>query len=346
MVNEHTPIRKRGSLLERASEQFDFRKAIEQTAPVLPKDFVARTAPTPVSEPVAAPVFAPVAPVVIADAPIKVAPQSLVAPEADPVLPPERPVAAPSAPRAFTGRYGRVDRDLLREAGLIVPDAPASELSEEFRIVKRQLLTEAMGGESGRPLPRGRMILVCSAQPNDGKTFCALNLALSMAAEKDLEVLLIDGDFAKPEIVSTLGLEPGPGLLDALADPSLSVETCVIRTDIPGLSVLPAGRHTHSDTELLAASHGRAVLQRLLDVNPSRIVIFDSPPVLAASPASVLALTVGQALVVVKADKTGEAELRDAIGLLSGCENIQLLLNATTYASGGRNFGSYYGYGD
>ncbi|MGV3478667.1 MAG: AAA family ATPase [Sphingobium sp.] len=345
-MNEHTPIRKRGSLLERASEQFDFRKAIEQTAPVLPKDFVARPAPMPVSEPLAAPVFAPVAPAVIADAPIKVAPQSLVASEVDPVLPPERPVAAPSAPRAFTGRYGRVDRDLLREAGLIVPDAPASELSEEFRIVKRQLLTEAMGGESGRPLPRGRMILVCSAQPNDGKTFCALNLALSMAAEKDLEVLLIDGDFAKPEIISTLGLEPGPGLLDALADPSLSVETCVIRTDIPGLSVLPAGRHTHSDTELLAAAHGRAVLQGLLDVNPSRIVIFDSPPVLAASPASVLALTVGQALVVVKADKTGEAELRDAIGLLSGCENIQLLLNATTYASGGRNFGSYYGYGD
>ena len=98
------------------------------------------------------------------------------------------------------------------------------------------------------------MILVCSAQPNDGKTFCALNLALSMAAEKDLEVLLVDGDFAKPEIVATLGLEPGPGLLDALADPALSVESCVIRTDIPGLSVLPAGRHTHSDTELLAAA--------------------------------------------------------------------------------------------
>nr|WP_246623243.1 AAA family ATPase [Sphingomonas colocasiae] len=340
-------------MLERASEQFDFRKAIEQTAPVLPKGFVAKPVPAPVSEaapavaaPVAPAVVAPVAPVAVVEAPVAVAPPSPAAPETGPVVQPERTAAAPSAPRAFTGRYGRVDRELLREAGLIVPDAPASELSEEFRIVKRQLLTEAMGGESGRPLSRGRMILVCSAQPNDGKTFCALNLALSMAAEKDLEVLLVDGDFAKPEIVSTLGLEPGPGLLDALADPALSVESCVIRTDIPGLSVLPAGRHTHSDTELLAAAHGRAVLQGLLDVNPSRIVIFDSPPVLAASPASVLALTVGQTLVVVKADKTGEAELRDAIGLLSGCENIQLLLNATTYASGGRNFGSYYGYGD
>ncbi len=349
MVNEHTPIRTRGSLLERASEQFDFRKAIEQGAPVLPKAPEPKPAPSPEPVPVmdAAPVPVP-APVIVTEAPAPVAepvpplPVSIAAP----VEAPKPQAAAASAPRAFAGRYGRVDRDRLREAGLIVPDAPASELSEEFHIVKRQLLLEASGGEGGKPLSRGRMILVCSAQPNDGKTFCAINLALSMAAEKDLEVLLVDGDFAKPEIVAMLGLEQGAGLLDALADPSLSIESCVIRTDIPGLSVLPAGRHTNSDTELLASAHTRTILNALLDANPSRIVIFDSPPVLAASPASVLALNVGQALVVVKADKTSEAELRDAIGLLSGCETIQLLLNATTYASGGRNFGSYYGYGD
>jgi len=340
MVNEHTPIRTRGSLLERAAEQFDFRKAMEQAAPVVP------AAPEP------APVAAPQVETPVADTGVAVAeqprpmPAAIAAPVVAPAPAPEPKVAPVAAPRPFTGRYGRVDRDRLREAGLILPDAPASALSEEFRIVKRQLLLEATGGDSGKPLPRGRMILVCSAQPNDGKTFCALNLALSMAAEKDLEVLLVDGDFAKPEIVSMLGLEQGPGLLDALADRSLHVENCVIRTDVPGLSVLPAGRHTHSDTELLASAHTRAVLQDLLDANPSRIVIFDSPPVLAASPASVLALNAGQALVVVKADKTSEAELRDAIGLLSGCENIQLLLNATTYASGGRHFGSYYGYGE
>lgn len=327
MVNKHTPIKARGSLLERASEQFDFRKAIEQGAPVLP------SAPAPKPAP-------PSEAAVAVDHPHPV-PDAVVAPVAS-----VSGAAPVFVPKPFGGRYGRVDRDLLREAGLIVPDAPASALSEEFRIVKRQLLQEATGGEGGKPLPRGRMILVCSAQPNDGKTFCALNLALSMAAEKDLEVLLVDGDFAKPEIVAMLGLDQGPGLLDALADRSMPVENCVIRTDIPGLSVLPAGRHTNSDTELLASAHTRAVLQDLLDANPSRIVIFDSPPVLAASPASVLALNAGQALVVVKADKTSEAELRDAIGLLSGCENIQLLLNATTYASGARNFGSYYGYGD
>lgn len=346
MVNEHTPIRARGSLLERASEQFDFRKAIEKSAPTLPKPPAPKPLPVPAADPAPAADVAPQSAAPVEAAADIAGPRIVAQPEARAPEAPATPAQPAPAPRSFTGRYGRIDRDRLREAGLIVPDAPASELSEEFRIVKRQLLLEAMGGEGGRPLPRGRMILVCSAQPNDGKTFCALNLALSMAAEKDLEVLLVDGDFAKPEIVATLGLEQGPGLLDALADPALSVESCIIRTDIAGLSVLPAGRHMHSDTELLAAAHGRAVLQGLLDVNPSRVVIFDSPPVLAASSASVLALNAGQALVVVKADKTSEAELRDAIGLLSGCENIQLLLNATTFGGGGRKFGSYYGYGE
>ena len=73
-------------------------------------------------------------------------------------------------------------------------------------------------------------------------------------------------------------------------------------------------------------------------------MIFDSSPVLAASPASALATHVGQAMVVVRAGITGEAALRDAIGLLSGCEDIRLLLNAAHFSPSGRRFGTYYGY--
>jgi exopolysaccharide/PEP-CTERM locus tyrosine autokinase len=237
-------------------------------------------------------------------------------------------------------RTGTIDREELREAGFILPDAPVSALAEEFRIVKRQLLLGAMGGE----IENGRMILVCSAQPNEGKTFCAVNLALSLANERDTEVLLIDADFAKPEILSTLGLEAGPGIMDAIADPAIDVESCIIRTDIAGLSVLPAGRLSNEATELLASDHGRAVLERLA-AKPSRILIFDSAPALAASSASVLAFHAGQALMVVRADRTSEAELREAAGLLGGCGHIQLLLNGVEFAANGRRFGSYYGYG-
>ena len=298
-----------GSLIERAAAMYDFKAAIR------------------------APAVAPVAP---------------------PFVPSE--VEGPAAPievsrlrstrTEYAGPTVPVDRDRLRAAGFIVPgDAPGT-LSEEFRIVKRQLLLNASGAATGNPLPRGRMILVCSAQPNDGKTFCAVNLALSLASERDTEVLLVDADVAKPEILSTLGIEGGPGLMDALEDPAIDVEQLIIRTDVPKLSVLAAGRQANNDTEMLASSRTRVVLDGLASSNPSRIVIFDSAPALAASPASVLTLNVGQVMMVVRADRTTESELRDAVALVGGCPNISLLLNGSSFFGGNHSFGSYYGQGD
>jgi exopolysaccharide/PEP-CTERM locus tyrosine autokinase len=265
----------------------------------------------------------------------------------DPLPQAPAPAVTPApADLPHPGRYGEVDRVELAEAGFIVPDAPVSAIAEEFRIVKRQLLIAARGGPGVPPVDRGRMILVASAQPDEGKTFCAVNLALSIAAEKDVEVLLIDGDFAKPEILSILGLEGGPGFIDALADAAVDVEACVIRTDIPNLSVLPAGRRTNEATELVASDRTRTLLEQLVGRNPARILIFDSPPTLAASQASVLALHVGQVLMVVRADKTSEPELREALGHLAGCASIQLLLNGVAFAPRSRRFGSYYGVGE
>ncbi|MBC7986091.1 MAG: AAA family ATPase, partial [Sphingomonadaceae bacterium] len=244
-----------------------------------------------------------------------------------------------------THRAAVVDRARLAERGFILPEDRPGRLAEEFRVVKRQLLLAAAGRDGG-PIENGRLILVCSASPDEGKTFCSVNLALSMAREPELDVVLIDGDFSKPEVVSTFGLDDGPGLMDALADHALDVESCLIATDIPRLSVLPAGTRCDDATELIASNRTRDVFARLLDRSPARIVIFDSPPALSASPASVLALHAGQTVMVVKADQTSEAELREAIAMLDGCQRIQLLLNAASFAPGGRRFGSYYGYGD
>jgi len=288
------------------------------------------------------------------------APPALAAPQAGPATPPA-PTALPTAReqgtaavapqfdglpagQSFRGTFHLIDRNHLRDQGLIEPDGPVTGLLEEFRIIKRQLLLTAAESRAGRGPARGERILVCSALPGEGKTFCSVNLALSMAAEKDTEVLLVDADFAKPSVLSTLGLPGGPGLLDALADPRLAVEDCIQGTDIAGLFVLPAGNATGNDTELLASARTVQVLDRLTARTPGRIVIFDSSPVLAASPASALALHVGQAVLVVRADMTSEAALRDAVGLLSGCEDIKLLLNAAHFSPSGRRFGTYYGY--
>lgn len=305
-MNKHNPLSKSGSLLERAGQIYDY----------VP---VRRDGKTP-----------------------DYAPEVLL-----PEMPPQRNVQAmPQAAPAYDGPRVIVDRDKLREAGLIVPDGPVTGISEEFRIIKRQLLLAAKGDAKHMAVPYGERILVCSAHPDEGKTFCALNLALSIAAEKDHEVLLVDADFAKPSILSSLGLEGRKGLMDALADPQLPVEDCIIHTDIPGLAILPAGEQTNNDTEYLASARTKQVLNRLTQHNPTRIVIFDSPPALSASPASVLATHVGQVVMVVKADETTETALRDALGLLTGCDHIQLLLNNTKFSPTGRNFGAYYGYGE
>ncbi len=236
-----------------------------------------------------------------------------------------------------------IDRTMLAEKGMLVPGAPVGALAEEFRLIKRQLLLTAHEVGAGPKGQRARTLLVGSGKPGEGKTFCAINLAISLAAERDVEILLVDADFAKPDIMASLGLDDSTGLLDILADPSIDPEACVVRTDVPQLSLLPAGKRSHSDTELLASRRTEQVLDRLLEANPHRIIVFDTPPALAASPASVLALLVGQVMLVVRADRTTEAEVREAVQLLDGCEDIALVLNSASYEPGRGRFGSYYG---
>ncbi len=263
--------------------------------------------------------------------------------EAEPVVFPAR--VERRGPAKFKQVFHPVDRQLLRDQGMIVPEGTVTRLLEEFRIVKRELLLQAAELRRGNSNGAAQRILVCSPHPGEGKTYCAVNLALSIAAEKETEVLLVDADFAKPSVLSALGLPGGPGLMDALTDPSVDVADYVLGTDVPGLWVLPAGNATNTDSEFLRSSRTAAVLDRLTDGAPHRMVIFDSPPALAASPAAELAKYAGQALVVARADRTGQGALEDAISLLSGCPNIQLLLNATNFSPSGRRFGSYYGYG-
>lgn len=319
------------SLIERAASAFDLRAF---APPPVPQG-IATARPRPA-----------VVETVAARAPEPVEPASPR--EAEPAPRPAKEPAVTALPRAqaAVGACHAIDRTHLRDQGLIVPEGGVTALLEEFRIVKRQVLHQAaaMRGEGTGDV--SQRVLVCSPHPGEGKSYCAVNLALALAGEKETEVLLVDADFAKPSVLGTLGLPGGPGLMDALADASADVMDFVMATDVPGLSVLPAGSATTSDSEYLASSRASHVLDRLTDGAPQRLVIFDSPPALAASPAADLAKYAGQAIVVVRADRTGQGALEDAISLLSACPNIQLLLNAVSFSPSGRRFGSYYGYGE
>ncbi len=350
--NTPTPLKRKApdgnSLLERASNTFDIKGF--KAAPV-PERLIstgagrasprarqlARKTTKQVEPTVAQPALSqPVQPQppVSAEVPIVASPAA---------VPATAPAAPPVDPLHFTGTVQSVDRAHLRDQGMIQPEGTVTRLLEEFRIVKRQILDTARASMA-RGGAKAQRVLICSPHPGEGKTFCAVNLALAMAAERDSEVLLIDADFAKPSVLSTLGLRAGPGFMDVLADTSVKVEDCVIKTDVPGLFVLPAGNQTNNDSEYLASGRTGALLERLTQGAPHRIVIFDSPPALAASPAAELAKHVGQAVLVVRADSTGQSALDDACQLLNGCPDIKLMLNAARFSPSGRKFGSYYGY--
>jgi Mrp family chromosome partitioning ATPase len=341
--DEGAPPKPKGAtLIERVVRNYDL---VQLTSAPIPEDLIPppstrrryRRADDKIENAVVTPVAEPVS---------EPAPEVVVGEVIEPVpAAPTKAVAKRPEPVVFKGERFPINRQHLRDQGLIVPESTVTAVLEEFRIVKRQLLLNAdqlaqqgMGAAAQR-------VLICSPHPGEGKSFTSVNLALAIAAEKECEVLLIDADFAKPSVLSMLGLPGGPGLMDALADPEIDAAECVIGTDVPGLWVLPAGSATTSDTEYLSSSRTRTVLDRLVQGAPQRFVIFDSPPALAASPASALAKYVGQAVVVARCDRTAQGSLEDAISLLSACPNIQLILNAVHFSPSGRRFGSYYGYG-
>ncbi|MBV1917463.1 MAG: P-loop NTPase [Sphingomonadaceae bacterium] len=336
------------TLIERAVDTFDLGNF--KPAPV-PQGLKSKRPHRKVRLPaIDLPTAAPLAPPTV-EAPA--APEGAIA-EPSAVPEPQAPVAdtAPVAetaaiaePMKFSGHRHPVDRAKLQEQGLIVPEGAVTALLEEFRIIKRQVLVNASDLRRQGSGAAAQRILISSPHPGEGKTYCAVNLALSMAAEMESEVLLVDADLAKPSLPGVLGIPDGPGLMDALTDPQIDPLDLVMGTDIPGLWVLRAGSSTNADTEYLGSARGAQVLDRLTQDAPHRIVLFDTPPALAASPAAALARYVGQVVVVARADKTSQGALEDAISLLSACPNIQLLLNAVHFSSSGRSFGSYYGYG-
>jgi len=339
-MNDQRPVKRPPSLLERAADMFGLDPAANAPTidvsklPPEPEKKKAKARPAPAAETPQEEALPP-------EAVVEAAP----AVDPAPAKPSPRKEVAKAAPAVVPTRQGTIDRERLAARGMIVPGAPVTGIAEEYRIVKRELIRNFAGTANRPVVPRGHRVLIASANPGEGKTFSAVNLALSLAVEADHDVLLVDADIAKPSVLETLGLEDGPGLMDALADPHLALGDCLIQTDIPGLKVMPAGtQHTH-DTELLASARTEALIAQLEAGAPGRIIIFDSPPVLAASPAAVLAGHVGQLIMVVRADETLESALRDAIGLMGACPHVQLLLNGVKYSPGGRRFGTYYGQG-
>jgi len=252
--------------------------------------------------------------------------------------------AAPSPEPPRVSRQVTIDHGSLDDAGMVSAHSERSLIAEEFRMIKRPLILKAFDENASNSSSPSNLVMVSSARPGDGKTFTAVNLAMSIALERDLTVMLVDGDIAKPSIPSVLGIEADLGLIDLIADDSLDMSDVLLKTDIENLTILPAGRQHQLATELLASGKMEKFVEEIAKRYPDRMIIFDSPPVLMSSIPGVLALHVAQIVFVVRADRTTQTSIDTALGLISGCENIYLLLNKARTMAGSDKFDGYHGY--
>ena len=236
-----------------------------------------------------------------------------------------------------------IDLDYLAAKGFITPNASRSRIADEFRILKRPLLANA-AGKGSLSIKHGNLIMVTSAVPGEGKTFCSINLAMSIALEFDRSVLLVDADVAKPSVPSCLGFPPGRGLLDVLNGGVPDLSQVLLRTNVEKLTLLTSGRAHGRATELLASAAMGKILEEIATRYADRIVIFDSPPLLVATESSVLATQMGQIVVVVHAETTSQAEVAHAIAAIESCPVKMTVLNQVRNAGQG-TFGHGYGYG-
>ncbi len=273
-------------------------------------------------------------------------PQPQPQPQAPAAPPPARPVQAPTpippAAAAPAAEPIRIHLEALRARGMVVPGGTPTPTAHEFRIIKRPLLANAFGRTGQPAVDHGKRIMITSAFPGEGKSFCAINLALSIAAERDHGVILVDADVARPSIPRELGFETQAGLMDWLVDGGPDLSRLVLPTNIDTLSILPAGRRHEHATELLASEAMGRLLAQLSERYPDRIIIFDSPPLLVTTEAQVLASYMGQIVMVVEAGKTPRDAVTQALSAIESNEIIGLVLNKADKIE---TSGYYQGYG-
>jgi protein-tyrosine kinase len=260
--------------------------------------------------------------------------------------PPQSPSAVAAVVQRgheYAGKLVAVDVAELAKQGLLAPGPDERLLAEQYRVIKRPLLNNARGDRDPL-LPRGNLIMVASALSGEGKTFTCVNLCLSIARERDWEVVLVDGDCSKPHVTRLFAAERELGLIDVLRDPALSFDSVVMPTDVAGLSVVPAGSRDEHVSELLASQRMSDLCASLAE-SRGRVIVFDSSPLLLTSEAAALAQHVGQIAVVVRANETPRQAVIAALEKLSEDQAISCILNQSYGSAAGLGYGDYGDYG-
>ena len=253
----------------------------------------------------------------------------------------------PAAVKAVASRTVHIDLSKLAAHNIVPPTSLQSEIADQFRVIKRPLIANAMG-RGASVVVNGNTIMVTSSLAGEGKSFTAINLAMSIAAELDNTVMLVDADVARPSVLRILDLPKSPGLLDLLLDDKADLSAMLLKTNVEKLTILPSGTPHPRATELLASDAMSALVNDLSKRYADRIIIFDSPPLLLTTESRVLASHMGQIVLVVQAEKTLQSDVQHALATIEACPVKLLVLNQARSMPGvgyGDGYGYGYGYG-
>ena len=254
--------------------------------------------------------------------------------ESDPLPPP-----AGEADAGHCGPELVLDRSRLASYGITMPSSARSRTVEEFRLVKRNLMTQFPQDDSSADQRSSRLIMVTSARPGEGKTFISLNLALAFASERDVKALLVDIDTQHSALQTILGISTEHGIVDVLAG-NRELSDVLIQTNIVNLMLLPSGRGGPHVPELFSSNKMSVLMAEMTRRFADRYIIIDTPPCMASTDAAALAPLVGQIVFIVEAHHTQEVEIEASLSMLSACPRISLLLNKSD-TTAGEHFGSY-----
>jgi exopolysaccharide/PEP-CTERM locus tyrosine autokinase len=242
---------------------------------------------------------------------------------------------------ASSGETLEIDLERLENLGFVTLSDSRRLINEEYREIKRKLLSNAFGPLSST-LANSNIIMVSSPRPGEGKTFTAVNLALSIAAEQDKTVLLVDADVLKPNVLRTLGLKGEKGLMDYLLGEVNDLSDVIYKTNVPKLRIIPAGSSHHRSTELLASSIMNETVNEFSKRYADRVVIIDTPPMIGINESAILASFAGQAIIVVEEGRSKMQDIEKAAESLNPEMAIGFVVNKSIMTSAADG---YYGYG-
>ena len=235
-----------------------------------------------------------------------------------------------------------LDLEMLTQKGFVSTDSTRQVINEEYRVIKRKLLDNAFGPLS-KSLKNSNIIMVTSSRQGEGKTFTAINLALSIALEKDKTVLLVDADVLRPNVMRTLELKNKQGLMEYLLGEKDDISEVMCKTNLDKLRIITAGKSHHLSAELLASERMFAAVEEFANRYTDRIVIVDTPPLLGINETAILANLAGQALVVTEEFKTKLVDVENAVKHLKPEMAIGFIVNKTEQVNlEGGGYGYYY----